>query len=212
MGSCRVMPCRFCARCRRRLGESWRVLALNLPTRYMSCHTCGFGLSLQAPLDGALRGSPHLCRPIRSFSLRTVVAHPFPAGRCLRLPGRTCVRHVRQASASSEGSFVSLRWCCRATIRACGVFAPPSPGHPKAKRPGCSRPRRTDGGLKHESYLSAVPCSSPSLSAAPVRRAQTRLYRTLAHATFRPRAEYGTRPDRITTAGEADYNGMKPII
>ena len=143
--------------------------------------------------DGTLRGSPHLCRPIRSFSLRTVVAHPFPAGRCLRLPGRACVRHARQASASSEGSFVSLRWCCRTTIRACGVFAPPSPGHPKAKRPGCSRPRRTDGGLKHESYLSAVPCSSPSLSAAPVRRAQTRLYRTLAHATFRPRAEFMAR-------------------
>ena len=80
--------------------ESWRVLALNLPTRYMSCHTCGFGLSLQEPLDGTLRGSPHLCKPIRSFSLRTVVAHPFPAGRCLRLPGRTCVRHVRAARAT----------------------------------------------------------------------------------------------------------------
>ena len=147
----------------------------------------------------------------------SVQAHPelfTPDGCGSPLPGRTMPPaprpHVRAARATGL-SFLRGLVCepevvlsHNHSIRACGVFAPPSPGHPKAKRPGCSRPRRTDGGLKHESYLSAVPCSSPSLSAAPVRRAQTRLYRTLAHATFRPRAEYGTRPDRITTAGEAD--------
>ena len=130
---------------------------------------------------------------------------PRPHVRAARATGLSFLRRL-----VSEPE-VTLGRGCPTPVRACGFVAPPSPGHPKAKRPGCSRPRRTDGGLKHESYLSAVPCSSPSLSAAPVRRAQTRLYRTLAHATFRPRAEYGTRPDRITTAGEADYNGMKPI-
>ena len=115
---------------------SWRVLALNLPTRYISCHTCGFGLSLQAPLDGALRGSPHLCKPIRRLVLRTVVAHPFPAGRCLRLPGRACVRHVRQASASSEGSFVSLRWYCRASHSHVRCFCASVSGPPEGKETG----------------------------------------------------------------------------
>ena len=54
------MPAAAAARWERvGMDESWRVLALNVPTRYMSCHTCGFGLSLQEPLDGTLRGSPH---------------------------------------------------------------------------------------------------------------------------------------------------------
>ena len=76
--------------------ESWRVLALNLPTRYMSCHTCGFGLSLA----GTVRRCSERLTP-------SVQAHPelfTPDGCGSPLPGRTMPPaprpHVRAARAT----------------------------------------------------------------------------------------------------------------
>ena len=116
------------------LGESWLYLRQKVDERAMRADIRV--IASGTVIIGTLRGSPHLCKPIRRLVLRTVVAHPFPAGRCLRLPGHACVRHARQASASSEGSFVSLRWYCRASHSHVRCFCAAVSGPPEGKEAG----------------------------------------------------------------------------